>query len=378
MDIKNFKAGRFRQQVEYKSFMPETVNHEWIISDPKLASLQSKADRKLGELNAAGRWVDNLDFFIAMHIAKEATTSSQIEGTQTTMEEALAPKEDIDPERRDDWNEVQNYIAAMNLAINRLKTIPVSSRLFKETHRVLLQGVRGKYKSPGDYRRSQNWLGPSLKHAAYVPPPQESVAELVSDLEKFLNNKSIEVPPLARIGIAHYQFETIHPFLDGNGRLGRLLITLYLVSEKILERPTLYLSDFFERNRMEYYDRLTRAREKNDLEGWLQFFFIGIIETAEHSVHSLERIVLLRQRLEGKLHRLGKRAKTGGELLRLLYTRPVIDRQAIERALKLSTSTAARLLDDFVHLKILDETTGYRRNRRYAFTEYLTIFSATE
>lgn len=378
MDIKNFKAGRFRQQVEYKSFMPETVNHEWIISDPKLASLQSKADRKLGELNAAGRWVDNLDFFIAMHIAKEATTSSQIEGTRTTMEEALAPKEDIDPERRDDWNEVQNYIAAMNLAINRLKTIPVSSRLFKETHRVLLQGVRGKYKSPGDYRRSQNWLGPSLKHAAYVPPPHESVAELVSDLEKFLNNNSIEVPPLARIGIAHYQFETIHPFLDGNGRLGRLLITLYLVSEKILERPTLYLSDFFERNRMEYYDRLTRAREKNDLEGWLQFFFIGIIETAEHSVHSLERIVLLRQRLEGKLHRLGKRAKTGGELLRLLYTRPVIDRQAIERALKLSTSTAARLLDDFVHLKILDETTGYRRNRRYAFTEYLTIFSATE
>ncbi|HEX5317240.1 MAG TPA: Fic/DOC family N-terminal domain-containing protein, partial [Candidatus Kapabacteria bacterium] len=217
MDIKNFKAGKFRQQVEYKSFMPETVNHEWIISDPKLASLQSKADRKLGELNAAGRWVDNLDFFIAMHIAKEATTSSQIEGTQTTMEEALAPKEDIDPERRDDWNEVQNYIAAMNLAINRLKTIPVSSRLFKETHRVLLQGVRDKYKSPGDYRRSQNWLGPSLKHAAYVPPPHESVAELVSDLEKFLNNKSIEVPPLARIGIAHYQFETIHPFLDGNG-----------------------------------------------------------------------------------------------------------------------------------------------------------------
>ncbi|HEY3873881.1 MAG TPA: Fic family protein [Candidatus Kapabacteria bacterium] len=375
MDIRQFKAGTFRKQEGYKSFLPETVNHPWIVGDMKLAALQSRADRKLGELNAASRWVDDIDFFISMHIAKEATTSSRIEGTQTTIDEALAAKSDIEPERRDDWTEVQNYIAAMRFAIGRLRNIPLSGRLLKETHKVLLQGVRGKHKNPGDYRRSQNWLGSSLKNAVYVPPSQENVPELMSDLEKFLHNENLDVPPLTRIGIAHYQFESIHPFLDGNGRLGRLLITLYLVSAKILERPTLYLSDFFERNRMEYYDRLTRAREKNDLDGWLQFFLAGIIETSENSIRTLERISVLRHELETqRVQQLGKRANHGRELIKLLYKHPILDRQRIERELNISASTASRLLDDFVLLKILDETTGYRRNRRYAFSEYLNIF----
>ncbi len=379
MNTKDFKAGTFREQKEYKSFLPEFINHDWLITDPKLVALQSEADRKLGELNAAGRWLDNIDFFIAMHIAKEAMVSSKIEGTQTTMEEAVAERADIDPERRDDWTEVQNYIRAMNQAIERTKTLAVCGRLLKETHQTLLEGVRGKHKNPGEYRRSQNWLGVSLKNAVYVPPSHETVPELMSDLEKFLNNGKIAVPPLTRIGIAHYQFETIHPFLDGNGRLGRLLITLYLVSTKILEKPTLYLSDFFASNRMEYYERLTRAREQGDLDGWLKFFFLGVIDIANNSIQTLERIVALRREIEmNKLPELGKRAKTGGELLKVLYSRPIVDRQQVERALELSASTADRLLADFQRVGILHEITGYRRNRRYSFTEYLDIFNGKE
>jgi Fic family protein len=375
MNTQKFRAGTFRKQTGYKSFLPETINREWIIMEPKLAALHSEADRKLGELNAAGRWLDNIDFFIAMHIAKEAMVSSRIEGTQTTIEEAIAEREDINPERRDDWTEVQNYIRAMNHAIDRTNSLAVCGRLLKEAHQTLLEGVRGKHNNPGEYRRSQNWLGASLKNAAYVPPLHESVPELMSDLEKFLNNDTIAVPPLTRIGIAHYQFETIHPFLDGNGRLGRLLITLYLVSTKILDKPTLYLSDFFERNRTEYYDRLTRAREQNDLDGWLRFFFLGIIEIANNSIRTLERIASLRREIEvSRLPQLGKRAKTGRELLKALYTRPIVDRQQVERALELSASTADRLLAEFQRVGILNEITGYRRNRRYAFTEYLDIF----
>ena len=376
MEIQAFKAGVYRKQSGYKSFSPNVINKEWIITNPKLVELHSAADRKLGELAAAGRWMDDIGFFISMHIAKEATTSSRIEGTQTTMEEAMAPATEIDPERRDDWKEVQNYIAAINGAIRRMKTLPLSNRLFKETHAILMAGVRGKHKSPGEFRKSQNWLGPSLKNAVFVPPSIDEVPDLMSDLEKFLMNEAIAVPPLVRIALAHYQFETIHPFLDGNGRLGRLLVTLYLVSEHIIEKPTLYLSDFFERNRMEYYDRLTRAREKNDLEGWLRFFFIGVIETAEHSIQTLENIITLRSRIERTLlPKLGRRAAIGADLLKHLYVHPIVSRSSeIEKACTLSASTANRLLRDFVTLGILRETTGYGRNRRFAFEEYLAIF----
>ena len=379
MDIKNFKAGTYKKQYAYYSFSPTTVNAEWIVTDARLLTLLSEADRKLGELNAASRWLPDIRFFIAMHIAKEATTSSRIEGTSTTMEEAFTEASDIDPDRRDDWTEVHNYILAMDSAIKALKKLPLSGRLLKNTHKQLLSGVRGKHKNPGEYRQSQNWLGTSLANAAYIPPVHTEAKELMSDLEKFLNNDAIAVTPLVRIAISHYQFETIHPFLDGNGRLGRLLITLYLVGAGILEKPTLYLSDFFERNRLEYYDSLTRARKKNDLAGWIRFFLTGVIETSENSIRTFERISVLRQKLEAeKIPMLGKRAKTGQEMLKLLYTHPVIDREAIEKNLDLSTSTASRLLDDFVNLGILHETTGYRRNRRYAFSEYLGIFSETK
>ncbi len=372
----NIKAGAYRKQREYSSFTPNPINVEWIITDPKLVELHSLADRKIGELAAAGRWVDNIDFFISMHITKEATTSSRIEGTQTTMEEAVAPAEEINPERRDDWQEVQNYIVAINGAIRRLKTLPLSNRLLKETHETLLAGVRGKHKNPGEWRRSQNWLGATLKNAVFVPPSNEEIPNLMGDLETFLMNRNIAVPPLVRIALAHYQFETVHPFLDGNGRLGRLLISLYLVNEGILEKPTLYLSDFFERNRIEYYDRLTRVRMQNDLDGWLRFFFTGVIETAEHSIRTLEKIVALRQRIETTLlPKLGQRAEKGAMLLRHLYARPIVSHtREIENACAFSASTANRLLTDFNTLGILREMTGYSRNRRFAFEEYLGIF----
>jgi Fic family protein len=375
METKSFKSGRYRKQKEYKSFTPEPINIEWVIAEPKLIALLSEADRKLGELAAASRWVPDINFFIRMYIANEAFRSSRIEGTQTTMEEAVASVDEIDPERRDDWQEVQNYIRAINTAISQLDTLPLSNRLLKETHDILLDGVRGKGKTPGEWRRSQNWLGPSLNNAIFVPPSREEVPELMSDLEKFLMNRSISVPPLLRIAIAHYQFETIHPFLDGNGRLGRLLITLYLVNEKILERPTLYLSDFFERNRIEYYDRLTRARTQNDLSGWLQFFFVGVIETAGHSIRAFEKIVALKHKLEGEvLPKLGQKAKRGAEMLRYLYEHPIVDRPEIEKACNWSSSTANRLLTEFVRLGVLREITGFTRNRRYSFETYLDIF----
>jgi len=239
MNLKDFKAGKYIKQIEYSSFLPEKISKEWIVSSPKINQLLSEANRLLGELNAFSQLIPDVDFFIKMHISKEAVTSSKIEGTKTNMEEALLKEEDINPEKRDDWNEVQNYIKAINYSITELEKLPLSNRLLKNTHKVLLEGVRGKHKLPGEFRKSQNWLGATLKNAIYIPPHHNKVPGLMSDLEIFLNDNEYYVPHLIKIAIAHYQFETIHPFLDGNGRLGRLLITLYLVSNDILKKPAL-------------------------------------------------------------------------------------------------------------------------------------------
>ncbi len=376
MDIYDYKSGTFKKQYGYISFSPEPINHSWLLSDKKVNHLLSEADRKLGELNAFSQLIPDVDFFIKMHIIKEATKSSMIEGTQTNMEDAIQNAEYINPENRDDWQEVHNYIDAMNYSIKQLDKLPLSNRLLKQTHKKLLQGVRGKNKLPGEFRNSQNWIGgASLKDAIYIPPHHDEVPELMSDLEKFLNNEELQVPPLIQIGIAHYQFETIHPFLDGNGRLGRLLITLYLVSNKILNRPALYLSDFFERNRSLYYDNLTGARTKNNLMQWLNFFLVGVLETAENSIQTFNAIIKLRKQIEEKqIITLGKRIPLAMKLMNYLYTKPIVDTAEVAKVLDVNNSTAHRLIQDFERLKILKEKTGFKRNRIFIFERYLSLF----
>ena len=247
IDIDKFIAGHYEEGYGYKYFVPNAINDEWLWQNPTINNLLEKAALKLGELNSFSKLVPNIDLFIQLHVTKEAVVSSRIEGTQTRMNEALLPETEIKEERRDDWQEVQNYIKAINEAICTLEYLPISSRLIRKTHKLLLDSVRGEHKLPGEYRTSQNWIGgKSLADAKYIPPTHQLVGELMGDLEKFLNNDQIQLPSLLKIAIAHYQFETIHPFLDGNGRIGRLLITLFLVKEKILDKPLLYLSTFFE------------------------------------------------------------------------------------------------------------------------------------
>ena len=246
MKLETFVAGHLQQRYQYKSFEPVPVNHEWIWEDAAINTLLEQANRALGELNAFSLIVPDIDLFIEMHVVKEAQTSSRIEGTRTDMDEALMSEEQILPEKRDDWREVRNYIDALNTAIAELRTLPLSNRMLKQTHAILMRGVRGEHKQPGEFRTSQNWIGGSnLADAAFVPAHHENVPELMGDLEKFWHNKEIIVPHLVRLAISHYQFETIHPFLDGNGRIGRLLIPLYMINHGLLAKPSRYLSDFF-------------------------------------------------------------------------------------------------------------------------------------
>ena len=271
--MKEFKAGTYVNQGYYKSFQPNPINREWQIEDMELVSLLSKADRQLGRLDMYSEYVPNIDLFISMHVLKEATQSSKIEGTQTNIEEALLEKEDVPLDKRDDWEEVQNYSEAMNWAIAELDNLPFSSRLIRNTHKILLQGVRGEQKLPGEFRTSQNWIGgASINDATFIPPTHQTVPEFMGDIESFLHNEEVYFPELMKIGLVHYQFETIHPFLDGNGRVGRLMIPLYLVSRGILKRPILYLSDFFEKNRKLYYDNLTVVRDTNNITQWMKFW----------------------------------------------------------------------------------------------------------
>ena len=263
----------------------------------------------------------------------------------------------------------------MNEAIVSLEKLPLSNRLLKQTHKTLLQGVRGTHKLPGEFRQSQNWIGgSSLTDATFIPPHHESVVELMADLEKFLHNENIPVTPLIKIGIAHYQFETIHPFLDGNGRIGRLLITLYLVSNNLLHKPTLYLSDFFEKNKSLYYDNLTRVRTHNDLTQWLKYFLEGVRSTSENSIQTFKNIIKLRSDIEHKIIALGKKQALAKSFLQFLYSNPITDANDVAKALNINISTALRLIEDFIKLNILIEVTGYKRNRIFAFDNYIKLF----
>lgn len=373
--MKHFKSDQLVQQAHYKSCQPNPINRAWVVDDMGLLQLLGQADRELGRLDMYSEYIPNIDLFIRMHVLKEATQSSRIEGTQTNMKEALLEKEDVALERRDDWEEVQNYVAAMNEAVDKLKTLPFSARLIRETHRTLMQGVCGKHKHPGEFRQSQNWIGGvSIDDAVFVPPVHASIGELIGDIEKFVHNDRQHFPELLKIALVHYQFETIHPFLDGNGRVGRLLITLYLVSRGILKQPVLYLSDFFERNRQLYYDNLMRVREKNDLLQWFRFFLVGVIETAKSSTATFDNILKLQKQVELQLQTLGSRTANAQKVMHALYQRPVINAVRVGKVADVSSASAYKLIADLERFGILKEITGGKRGKMYAFDAYMNLF----
>ena len=376
-EFERYSAGHFEKGFGYKFFVPVLINDEWSWRTPIINKLLEKAAIKLGELNSFARLVPNIDLFIQLHVTKEAVISSRIEGTRTNMDEALLPIEEIRPERQNDWLEVKNYIAALNEAIVELKKLPISSRLLRKTHKTLLQNGRGEHKLPGEFRTSQNWIGgASLSDAVFIPPEHLLVNSLMGDLESFLNNDQIEVPALIKIAIAHYQFETIHPFLDGNGRIGRLLIILFLVNEGILEKPLLYLSEYFENSKDLYYDNLTRVRTHNNILQWIKYFLVGVEKTAANAVDTLSKVIQLKNDLESQINSgFGRRSNSALTLLNILFQNPVTTIDNAAKKCSLSYKAANDLVRIMYEKQMVKEMTGQSRNRIFIFQPYLDIFN---
>ena len=377
IQLEKYKAGHFEKgQGAYSYFVPAEINRQWNWTNQEINFLLERAAIRLGELNSYARLVPNIDLFIQLHVTKEAVVSSRIEGTRTNIDEALLSEEEVAPERKNDWKEVNNYMKALNQAIGELDELPISSRLIRQTHSTLMDSVRGEHKNPGEFRRSQNWIGGSNpSDAVFVPPGHQYVDALMGDLEKFLHNEEIKVPDLIRIAIAHYQFETIHPFLDGNGRIGRLLITLYLVDRKILSKPLLYLSSYFERNKSHYYDNLTMVRSKNDMTQWVKYFLTGVSDTAEKAVATLSEVITLKNELEIYINQsFGRRSHSAALLLLQLFQNPVINILKVKDVCGLSFKTANNLAAEFMSAGILKEMTGQSRNRVFIFERYIQLF----
>ena len=373
--MKSFHAGDYVSQGWYNSYQPNPINRNWVIDDMEIVNLLSKADRVVGRLDMFSEYVPNIDLFISMHVYKEATKSSNIEGTQTKIEEALQDEEDVPLDKRDDWAEVQNYTYAMNQAIQHLQTLPLSSRLIRDTHKVLMSGVRGENKYPGEFRRSQNWIGGSSpSDAIFVPPVFGEVPNLISDIEGFIHNPVCDLPDLIKIALIHYQFETIHPFSDGNGRVGRLLITLYLVSKGILKRPILYLSDYLESHRRTYYDRIMGVCFGDDVASWVKFFLEGIIVTAEKGTVALNDILALQKEYEEEIKGMGSRSANALKLIDTMYQNPFTDITKTASIIGQSFPTAKTLIDSLVKKGILSEITGGRRGKKYVLSKYINIF----
>lgn len=376
IDLDKFEAGHYEDGYGYKYFVPNTINHQWLWNNPSINHLLEKAALKLGELNSFSKLVPNIDLFIQLHVTKEAVVSSRIEGTQTRIDEALLPETEIKEERRNDWKEVQNYVRAINNAILNLESLPISSRLIRNTHKLLLDSVRGEHKLPGQFRTSQNWIGgKSLADAKFIPPTHQLVGELMGDLEKFLNNDQILLPSLLKIAIAHYQFETIHPFLDGNGRIGRLLITLFLVKEKILDKPLLYLSTFFENPKDLYYDNLSSIRTKNDMTQWIKYFLVGIEQTASNAVDTLSSILQFKRVAEDKIRSTYKSRSTNAIiLLQKLLKNPYVTVDEAAKICNITYNSANTLVKMMVKDGLLTEITGQSRNRFFVCRSYLSLF----
>jgi Fic family protein len=373
--MKDFIAGTYISQGSYKSFQPTLINRQWNLDNMEVIQLLSKADRDLGRLDMYSNYIPNIDLFISMHVLKEATQSSKIEGTQTNIEEALREKKDVPLDKRDDWEEVQNYIHAMETAIKELDKLPFSSRLIRHTHKTLLKGVRGEKRQPGEFRRSQNWIGgATINDATFIPPVHTTIPELMGDLENFVHNQEIFFPELLKIALIHYQFETIHPFLDGNGRVGRLMITLFLVNKGILKTPILYLSDFLEAHRRHYYENLMRVREKNDISQWFKFFLVGIIETANKGITTFDSILQLQKQIDTHIQTLGTRATNARKIANYLYQKPLINAEKVSEVADISFPSAYKLIADLERLGILKEITGGQRSREYIFDKYINLF----
>ncbi|MDO5561838.1 MAG: Fic family protein [bacterium] len=368
---------RYKQQMEYQSFYPAMINRPVPDFNREVDLLLSTAMLELGKLEAYSQLVPDINYFIKMHVTKEANTSNRIEGTRTEIDEIFLPKEDISDEKKDDWQEVQNYINALEFSLKELNSrLPLSMRLLKETHQKLLVDVRGKYRHPGEIRISQNWIGgSSLKDAFFIPPHPDDLSELLTDLEKFWHNQELQIPDLIKIAISHYQFETIHPFLDGNGRLGRLLIVLQLIENRILTYPTLYLSAFFEKNKGAYYDSLTMARQTADLNQWLRFFLSGVIETARNSIVTFQKIIKLRKVYQERIMIFnGNVSQNANTLINTMFTNPIVNTEQVMELLDCSWPAANNLITRLIKLDILREKTGFKRNRTYELYAYLELF----
>jgi Fic family protein len=376
-----FRSGRYQKQLTgYRAFIPAPLPpNPPVLIQGELQALLSKADRALGRLDGSIQTLPNPDLFVFMYVRKEAVLSSQIEGTQSSLNDLLAAEASIlAPEQPKDVDEVVNYVRAMNYGLNRLNDLPLSVRLIREIHEQLLVGVRGSRLTPGELRRSQNWIGPggcTLAEATFVPPPPEEVPQALSDLEKFFHAPT-DLPALIQIGLAHAQFETIHPFLDGNGRVGRLLITFLLCQREILGKPVLYLSHFFKKHRAEYYEHLQAVRDRGDWESWLAFFLRGVAEVSTEATDTARRILALREEHRTAItDSLGRVAANGHRVLESLYQRPILTVLDVQSLTGTTYPAANQLVSRLMELGIIQEITGYRRNRLFRYEPYIRLFS---
>jgi len=376
------RAGKYvKQGTGFKAFIPAPLPPiPPVALDAELTRLLSEADRSLGRLDGIGSVLPNRDLFVAMYVRQEAVLSSQIEGTQSSLEDVL--QFEVDAKGADvpkDVEEVVNYVRAMNFGIKQLEKLPLSLRLIREIHAELLKGTRGAHRTPGEFRRSQNWIGSTganLANATFVPPPVPEMKEALNKFEQFLHDDSL--PVLIHTGLAHAQFETIHPFLDGNGRVGRLLITFLLCERKILHRPLLYLSHYLKMHRAEYYDRLMAIRSDGNWDAWLKFFLRGVGEVSQEAIETARRIFALRDEHRQAINKsMGSSAGSALRLLDYLYEQPIISVRLVEQHLKSSFVTANKMVEQFIKLDILNETTGRQRNRRYAYAPYLALFESS-